>query len=199
MNPAQSNNANMRSSFLKEMGITEWVDRSSLADLAAVPLNSPVVPQGTLPAPPEPTEPTASAAESAADAADAAEISGRWIFIGTKPQGDALSLFQNIIRVLGLPNGAWVWQEQKSNIDALIESSTVPLVAIAFGAASAQRLTGERAPLTELRGAIHSLMHGETEVPLIATLELAQVLARPQEKALLWEDLLLARSVLQSL
>jgi DNA polymerase len=75
----------------------------------------------------------------------------------------------------------------------------VPLVAIAFGAASAQRLTGEHAPLNELRGAIHSLMHGEAEVPLIATLELAQVLARPQEKALLWEDLLLARSVLQSL
>jgi DNA polymerase len=110
-----------------------------------------------------------------------------------------LTLFQNIVRVMGLPNGAWVWQDQKTNIDALIESSTVPLVAIAFGAASAQRLTGEHAPLNELRGAIHSLMHGEAEVPLIVTLELAQVLARPQEKALLWEDLLLARSVLQSL
>ena len=190
MNPTQSNNANMRSSFLKEMGITEWVDRSSLAALAAAPLNLPAAHQGTPPASPEPTE---NAAEPAA------EISSRWIFIGTKPQGDALSLFQNVVRVLGLPNGAWVWQDQKSNIDALIESSTVPLVAIAFGAASAQRLTGEHAPLTELRGAIHSLMHGETEVPLIATLELAQVLARPQEKALLWEDLLLARSVLQSL
>jgi DNA polymerase len=101
--------------------------------------------------------------------------------------------------VLGLPNSAWVWQDQKANIDELIESSTVPLVAIAFGAASAQRLTGEQAPLADLRGAIHSLMHGEADVPLIATLELAQVLARPQEKALLWEDLLLARSVLQSL
>ena len=186
MNPTQPNNANMRSSFLKEMGITEWTDRSS----PVVSLNASAAPQSIPSASPEPTADTSE---------HVAEISGRWIFIGTKPQGDALILFQNILRALGLPNGAWAWQEQKANIDALIESSTVPLVAIAFGAASAQRLTGERAPLTELRGAIHSLMHGEADVPLIATLELAQVLARPQEKSLLWEDLLLARSVLQSL
>ena len=186
MNTIPPNGSSMRSSFLKEMGITEWVDRSG----SVAALSSSVVVQGS---PPASTEPTANLAERSA------EISGRWIFIGTKPQGDALTLFQNIVRALGLPNGAWVWQDQKANIDALIESSTVPLVAIAFGAASAQRLTGERAPLNELRGAIHSLMHGEADVPLIATLELAQVLARPQEKALLWEDLLLARSVLQSL
>jgi uracil-DNA glycosylase len=186
MNSAQPNNASTRSSFLKEMGITEWVDRTALS----ASLSTPVVPQSNTQASPEPiTNPSAHAVK----------ISGRWIFIGTKPQGDALTLFQNIVRVLGLPNDAWAWQDQKANIDALIESSTVPLVAIAFGAASAQRLTGENAPLSELRGAIHSLMHGEAEVPLIATLELAQVLARPQEKALLWEDLLLARSVLHSL
>jgi DNA polymerase len=178
MNPSHPNNANMRSSFLKEMGITECADRSSSGASLSASASS---------------EPTANASEHAV------EISGRWIFIGTKPQGDALTLFQNILRALGLPNSAWVWQEQKANIDALIESSTVPLVAIAFGAASAQRLTGEHAPLKELRGAIHSLMHGEADVPLIATLELAQVLARPQEKSLLWEDLLHARSVLQSL
>ena len=186
MNAIHSNNSSMRSSFLKEMGITEWTDRS--ANIA--PLNAQAESQVNSQAPPEST---ANASEHAA------QMSGRWIFIGTKPQGDALTLFQNIVRALGLPNSAWVWQDQKANIDALIESSAVPLVAIAFGAASAQRLTGEHAPLTELRGAIHSLMHGEAEVPLIATLELAQVLARPQEKALLWEDLLLARSVLQSL
>ena len=186
MNAIHSNNSSMRSSFLKEMGITEWVDRS----IPLAPLNASATPQGN---PPPSPESTANTTEHAT------QISGRWIFIGTKPQGDALTLFQNMVRALGLPNGGWVWQDQKANINALIEASTVPLVAIAFGAASAQRLTGEHAPLTELRGAIHSLMHGETEVPLIATLELAQVLARPQEKALLWEDLLLARSVLQSL
>ncbi len=187
MNTTQPNSSSMRASFLKEMGITEWVDRSSPVD-ATVQVRA--APQGNSQSS---TEPTGNSA------VHAAEISGRWIFIGTKPQGDALTLFQNIVRALGLPNDAWVWQDQKANIDALIESSTVPLVAVAFGAASAQRLIGENAPLAELRGAIHSLMHGEAEVPLIATLELPQVLARPQEKALLWEDLLLARSVLQSL
>jgi uracil-DNA glycosylase len=186
MSIIHTNDSSMRSSFLKEMGITEWTDRS--ANIA--PLNTSAGSQVNPQASPEPT---ANPSERVV------EISGRWIFIGTKPQGDALTLFQNIVRALGLANGAWVWQDQKANIDALIESSTVPLVAITFGAASAQRLTGEHTPLTELRGAIHSLMHGEAEVPLIATLELAQVLARPQEKALLWEDLLLARSVLQSL
>ena len=186
MNPAPSNNASIRSSFLKEMGITEWVDRSVLS----ASTSTPAAPQSNTQASPEPTANPSERGD---------ESSGRWIFIGTKPQGDALTLFQNIVRVLGLPNSAWAWQDQKANIDALIESSTVPLVAIAFGAASAQRLTGENAPLAELRGAIHSLMHDEADVPLIATLELAQVLARPQEKALLWEDLLLARSVLQSL
>lgn len=186
MNTTNSNPLSMRSSFLKEMGITEWADRAN----AVAPQNALAVPQGNSQASPEPT---AIASEHVA------EMSGRWIFIGTKPQGDALTLFQNIIRALGLPKGAWVWQDQKAELATVIESSTTPLVVIAFGAASAQRLTGENAPLTELRGAIHSLMEGEGEVPVIATLELAQVLARPQEKALLWEDLLLARSVLQSL
>lgn len=186
MNAVHSTNSNMRSSFLKEMGITEWVDRSG----NAVAPSASVAPQSNPLAPPDSTT---TAVEQVAD------MGVRWVFIGTKPQGDALTLFHNILRVLGLPSGAWVWQDQKASIDALIESSAVPLVAIAFGAASAQRLTGEHAPLTELRGAIHSLIYGEVEVPLIATLELAQVLARPQEKALLWEDLLLARSVLQSL
>jgi DNA polymerase len=186
MNPAQSNNASIRSSFLKEMGITEWADRFS----SGASLSASAAPQSI---PSASSEPTANASEHAA------EISGRWIFIGTKPQGDALTFFQNIVRVLGLPQGAWVWQDPKTSLEVLIGTATVPQMAIAFGAASAQRLTGERAPLTELSGAIHSLMHGEADVPLIATLELAQVLARPQEKALLWEDLLLARSVLQSL
>jgi DNA polymerase len=79
----------MRSSFLKEMGITEWVDRSS----SVAPLSSAAAPQPKQQASPEPT---ANPSERAA------EISGRWIFIGTKPQGDALTLFQNIVRVLDI-------------------------------------------------------------------------------------------------
>lgn len=186
MSSISPNSLDTRSSFLKEMGITEWADRSSSA---SVPVN-------LIPPPDQPS----NAVESPVKTSDyVPEVSGRWIFIGTKPQGDALTLFQNIVRVLGLPSSAWILQDQKVNLDAVLGSSTTPVVSIAFGAATAQRLTGENAPLVELRGSIHSLMHGENEIPLIATIELAQVLARPQEKALLWEDLLLARSVLQSL
>ena len=186
MSTIQLNSLNTRSSFLKEMGITEWTDRSSSASAPANLITPPDQPS--------------NAVESPVMSSDyLPEVYGRWIFIGTKPQGDALTLFQNIVRVLGLPSSAWSLQDQKVNLDAVLGSSTAPVVAIAFGAATAQRLTGENAPLIELRGSIHSLMHGENEIPLIATMELAQVLARPQEKALLWEDLLLARSVLQSL
>lgn len=186
MNYIDLNPSSMRSAYLKEMGITEWTDRSS----APATLHVAAMTQDN---PPASAQPTAKAPDGVA------EVSGRWIFMGTKPQGDALSLFQNIVRVLGLHKGAWAWQDQKASVDVLLGPGTVPAVVIAFGAATAQRLTGENAPLADLRGAIHSLMQGEEEIPLIATVELAQVLARPQEKALLWEDLLLARSVLQSL
>lgn len=186
MNNIDLNPSSTRSAYLKEMGITEWSDRSS----APAPLHAAVVAQDN---PPASAQPAAKAPEGVA------EVSGRWIFMGTKPQGDALILFHNIVRVLGLQKGAWVWQDQKASVDTLLGPGTVPAVVIAFGAATAQRLTGENTPLADMRGAIHSLMQGEEEIPLIATIELAQVLARPQEKALLWEDLLLARSVLQSL
>jgi len=39
----------------------------------------------------------------------------------------------------------------------------------------------------------------EYELPLIASFDLADMLSRPGEKALLWQDLLLARSVLQNI
>lgn len=186
MSTTQPNALSSRSSFLNEMGITEWTDR--FASASALDSEAKTLDQsnGAL-------EPPAKTSEYLP------EVNGLWIFIGTKPQGDALTLLQNIVRVLGLPNSAWSLQDQKVNLDAVLGASTTPAVAIAFGAATAQRLTGENAPLIELRGSIHSLMHGENEVPLIATMELAQILARPQDKALLWEDVLLARSVLQSL
>jgi hypothetical protein len=186
MSTTSPNNLSSRSSFLKEMGITEWTDRSSNAPVKDALVTPSVQPNSVVESPAKTSE-------------YLPEVNGRWIFIGTKPQGDALTLFQNIVRVLGLPSSAWSLQDQKINLDAVLGASTTPVVAIAFGAATAQRLSGENAPLTELRGSIHALMHGEHEIPLIATMELAQVLARPQEKALLWEDLLLARSVLQSL
>jgi DNA polymerase len=39
---------------------------------------------------------------------------------------------------------------------------------------------------------------GAEELPLIATFELNQLIASPKHKALFWQDLLLAKSVLQN-
>ena len=38
----------------------------------------------------------------------------------------------------------------------------------------------------------------DEDIPVIASFDLAQAIARPTDKALLWQDLLLARSVLQN-
>lgn len=181
MSSSQQNLAT-RAAFLKEMGITEWADRSATQTPAEPSF------QGS-------AEPTQATAKSVSNT----PTNLQWVFIGTKPQGDALTLFQNMIRVLGLSPSAWVWNEAKASLDGIPIAGDAPLVAMVFGAAAAQRLTGENAPLAELRGAIHALQHQNNEIPLIATFELAQVLARPTDKALLWEDLLLARSVLLNL
>lgn len=175
--------ASARSAFLKEMGITEWSDRNAVQPR----LNDSIQVEGS------------ATSEPAAPPSLSSSQGLHWVFFGTKPQGDALTLFQNMVRALGLSPGSWLWKEAKANLDSLPSPNDSPLVALAFGAATAQRLTGENAPIMELRGAIHTLANQDDEIPLIATLELAQLLAKPADKALLWEDLLLARSVLQSL
>jgi len=40
---------------------------------------------------------------------------------------------------------------------------------------------------------------GAEELPLIATFELSHLIGRPKDKALFWQDLLLAKSVLQNI
>ena len=72
------------STFLKEMGITEWTTRDAA---------------------PEPIQAILTAEVSNDQAATETQerhSSGIWWFFGNKPQGDAEVLFQNIIRVLGL-------------------------------------------------------------------------------------------------
>ena len=75
-----------------------------------------------------------------------------------------------------------------------------PIVAIAFGGSAAQKLSGERDGLPELRETVLAISaEGADELPLIATFELNQLIARPKDKALFWQDLLLAKSVLQNI
>lgn len=166
------------SAFLKEMGITEWTSRDS-------EVSSHRADDGTLAV----NEPKHLAA------------SGIWWFFGNQPQGDAEKLFQNTIRVLGLTPQEWYWKNpaEEFNPEQLPQDGS-PIVALAFGGATAQKLSGERDGLQELRETVLAInADGAEDLPLIATFELNQLIARPKDKALFWQDLLLAKSVLQNI
>ncbi len=174
---------NTHSAFLKEMGITEWTSRDAVQPevaIAAVTVSDMA----------QPNAPEESPAQRISN--------GIWWFFGNEPQGDAKVLFQNIIRVLGLAKNEWSWINTSANLGQLV-SPELPVVAFAFGGPVAQKITGERDPLPQLRETVLALNTGnEEEIPVIASFELNQVLTKPKEKALLWQDLLLARSVLQN-
>ena len=172
---------NTHSSFLKEMGITEWTPRDAVQP--AINTSSAIA-----------SSPTISV-----ETAPMRRVShGNWWFFGNEPQGDAQILFQNMIRVLGLAKSEWSWKSPSDKFSQLGDSAS-PVVAVAFGGPVAQKITGERDSLPQLRETVLALNTGnEEEIPVIASFELNQALASPKEKALLWQDLLLAKSVLQN-
>lgn len=173
--------SNLNASYLKEMGITEWVTREP-----GLTVSSNLVIK--------PTE------ESAA--LQAAESSARvhWWFFGAKPQGETQLLFQNLIKVLGLSSQEWSWKLPSDDLSKLeLPKDGAPVVALAFGVPAVQKVTGERDPLPQLRETILALNTGnDDEIPVVASQDLVQVVGNPKEKALLWQDLLLAKSVLQN-
>lgn len=179
------------SAFLKEMGITEWTSRDAAPEQAQVMIAAEVATQQT--------DPIATTAPVAPEARERIS-SGIWWFFGNKPQGDAEVLFQNIIRVLGLTPQEWSWKNPADKLNPeLLPQDGTPIVALAFGGPAAQKLSGERDALPELRETVLGInADGAEDLPLIATFELNQFVARPKDKALLWQDLLLAKSVLQN-
>jgi DNA polymerase len=168
------------SAFLKEMGIAEWTSRDATQANPKAPI-------------------AASAPAIALENTSTQRISyGTWWFFGNEPQGDSQVLFQNIIRALGLEKNEWSWKNSSVNLSQLSNPES-PVVAVAFGGTVAQKITGERDPLPQLRETVLALNSGnEEEIPVIASFELNQVLTNPKDKALLWQDLLLAKSVLQN-
>jgi DNA polymerase len=175
------------SSFLKEMGITEWTSREGSNTEPSN--NQPSMTEATVIA----TTNTPTALENAPKA--------HWWFFGNQPQGDAQLLFQNVVRVLGLSRNEWSWKSPNENLASLVPpEGGVPVVAFAFGGPTVQKITGERDPLPQLRETILALNTGnEDEIPVVATFDLAQLATKSKEKALLWQDLLLAKSVLQNI
>ena len=180
------------SAFLKEMGITEWTSRDAVPAQAQVMASSEAAIQQA-----------ESIAAAASDVSEARErtSSGMWWFFGNKPQGDAEVLFQNIIRVLGLTPQEWSWKNPADKFNPeLLPQDGAPIVALAFGGSAAEKLSGERDALPELRETVLAInADGAEDLPLIATFELNQLTARPKDKALFWQDLLLAKSVLQNI
>jgi DNA polymerase len=185
-------NMSTNSAFLKEMGITEWTSRDTAPEQAQAMVANEVAIQQA--------DPIATTASTAPEVRERI-ASGVWWFFGNKPQGDAEVLFQNIIRVFGLTPQEWSWKNptEKFNPDLLPQDGT-PIVALAFGGPAAQKLSGERDALPELRETVLAInADGAEDLPLIATFELNQLIARPKDKALFWQDLLLAKSVLQNI
>ncbi|MBT8543827.1 hypothetical protein G6730_02375 [Polynucleobacter paneuropaeus] len=164
---------NSNSAILKEMGISEWVSKD------AMPLAS---------------------TEAPLDSSAQSKPRGTWWFFGSKPKGEAEVLFQNLIRVLGLRTDEWLWQEPDNKSKLAKPDNPLPIVSIAFGGQAVQAMTGERDTLDELRETILELsIEGLEEIPLIPSFTLEHYISKPQDKRLLWQDLLLAKSVLQSL
>ena len=173
--------SNLHASYLKEMGITEWVSREQGSTVSSVPAIKP-------------------AEDSAVSQTAESSARAHWWFFGAKPQGDAQLLFQNLIKVLGLSSQEWSWKLPSDDLSKLgLPEDGAPVVALAFGGPAAQKVTGERDPLPQLRETILALNTGnDDEIPVVASQDLMQVVGKAKEKALLWQDILLAKSILQN-
>jgi DNA polymerase len=183
-------NMTSNSAFLKEMGITEWTSREVMPETAQAVISI------------EASQ--SQAVDSAKDAplqTESRTASGIWWFYGNQPQGEAELLFQNTIRVLGLAPEEWAWKNPAEKFKPeQLPPDGAPIVALAFGGSVAQKLSGEREALPELRETVLGMIaDGAEELPLIATFELSHLIGRPKDKALFWQDLLLAKSVLQNI
>ena len=175
--------SNTHSAFLKEMGITQWSTKGGDAS--------------------SPTESPRAIKDPAIDSTEAVEKmpQGYWWFFGAQPQGDAQALFLNMIRALGLGPQEWSWKNASDDLKLLqAPENGLPVVALAFGGTVTQKITGERDALPQLRETILALSNdSDEEIPVIASFDLTQLIAKPKDKALLWQDLLLAKSVLHNI
>jgi len=70
-----------------------------------------------------------------------------------------------------------------------------PELVLTMGRFAAQALLQTDKGIGALRGKVHEITVGETQVPLIAGYHPAYLLRRPEEKSKAWRDLCLARSV----
>ena len=114
-----------------------------------------------------------------------------WTFITPQMTGDGRILFDRILAALMLtPDDIeLLTHEQAKN------QSVNGQVVVAMGQRMGQDLLGESDPFEELRGAVHALEVAGQEVPVILTYDPDYLLKKPADKAKVWQDLLLAKSL----
>ena len=114
-----------------------------------------------------------------------------WTFITPQMTGDGRILFDRILAALMLtPDDIeLLTYEQAKN------QSVNGQVVVAMGQRMGQDLLGESDPFEELRGAVHALEVAGQEVPVILTYDPDYLLKKPADKAKVWQDLLLAKSL----
>jgi uracil-DNA glycosylase len=177
-----------QSTFLKEMGISQWSSR----DLPASSIEAAVSGQESSHDDPTSDQYTSTIAVN--------KSVGFWWFFGKKPEGHSEQLFMSMIRALGLRQTEWRWLSPTDNVSTQEMPQDMPMVAFAFGEQTAQKLSGERDSIHNLRETVLGFsVDGFEDLPLIASLDLNYLVSRPKEKSLLWQDLLLAKSVLQNI
>jgi len=123
----------MHSSFLKEMGITEWTSRDHAGASAQAPIKAVIHEES----------------HSLGDVTTPQIF--HWWFFGDQPQGDTQILFQNMIRLLGLTASEWTWLKPLDKAKVLeVSNDNIPVVGLAFGSAADQKFTGERESVPQL-------------------------------------------------
>lgn len=111
-----------------------------------------------------------------------------WVFVCSVSRMDAASqsmLLNNIFVALQI-------KPKKYDGDLVAIQAKV---IVAMGESVAQALLNTKESLTYLRGKMHTMANSK----LIASDDLAHLLANPQHKAKLWQDLCLARAYIESL
>lgn len=155
--------------YLKEMGITTWVSRDDGLVKDSVPESIDCGPEQT-----------------------GENLSYRWTFIVGSLSGDALILFEKILAALMLNlTVVQVLSPQQAK-----RGLATGQVAVAMGESMGNDLLDDAESFEALRGAIHSLVGQQDEIPLVLTYDVARLLKNPADKGKVWQDLLLAKSLL---
>lgn len=164
--------------YLQEMGISTWHLRQ--AEMPKVQAE-------------QSTVTVAQSDSGQQDVKPSAQGLSPWVFIVDDLTGDAALLFDRILASLYLTRAdiQCLSSQQCSQID--IQSAGV---VVAMGSLLPKKLLQIDEAFEEVRGAVESLEINGHELPIVFTDHPAHLLKYAQDKARTWQDLILARSLL---